>query len=273
MPGDQILGHLARVAPFASLPSDAREELARSATIVALGRGDWFFRKGKPTDACYIVLRGSLDVVDGGDDTGEVLRVLLADSLLGELGILAGSVRSASVRVRRDARLIRIAREDFEQLLSRRDFALAVTAALARELQISSGTRITCEEVHPARGHPLVNQPRHADPRRFCDTKRVACTGEGSWPEIPDPFKTRHGGAAHAPFSVGNAIGFGWSTHWKNVGPMLLVVITIFAAGIAFNIVSNVQLGIGLVFNDGITMIAWTNAYRRLNGKPITPAQ
>ena len=79
--GDQILGHLARVAPFASLPSDAREELARSATIVALGRGDWFFRKGKPTDACYIVLRGSLDVVDGGDDTGEVLRVLLADSV------------------------------------------------------------------------------------------------------------------------------------------------------------------------------------------------
>ena len=140
---DEILGHLAGVAPFAALPTDAREELARSATVVALDRGDWLFRKGEPTDACYIVLSGSLDVVDGVGDTDAVLRVLPADSVLGELGILAGSVRSASIRVRRDARLIRIAREDFEQLLSRREFAVAMTTALARQLQISSGTTTT----------------------------------------------------------------------------------------------------------------------------------
>ncbi len=36
------------------------------------------------------------------------------------------------------------------------------------------------------------------------------------------------GGAA--AFSVGDAVGYGWTAYWKNIGPLLLITLVIFAA-------------------------------------------
>jgi len=44
------------------------------------------------------------------------------------------------------------------------------------------------------------------------------------------------GGAA--PFSVGDAISYGWNAYWKNVGPMILIVLAIVVVNIVLSIIA-----------------------------------
>lgn len=44
------------------------------------------------------------------------------------------------------------------------------------------------------------------------------------------------GGAA--PFSVGDAISYGWNAYWKNVGPMILIVLAIWVVNVVFNLIA-----------------------------------
>jgi hypothetical protein len=45
--------------------------------------------------------------------------------------------------------------------------------------------------------------------------------------------------AGRPAFVVGDAISYGWTAYWKNVGPMLLLALVIFAVNIAFGLVGN----------------------------------
>lgn len=54
----------------------------------------------------------------------------------------------------------------------------------------------------------------------------------------PPPAGPAPGGASSAPFSVGDAIGYGWNAYWKNVGPMLLIILAIAAVSVFFNLIS-----------------------------------
>ena len=71
-------------------------------------------------------------------DPDEVMRELGAGSVVGELAVLTGAARSASVRVRRDATLIRLRTQTFDELL-RGDpgFAQGLVRSLGAELQRS----------------------------------------------------------------------------------------------------------------------------------------
>lgn len=57
-------------------------------------------------------------------------------------------------------------------------------------------------------------------------------------PSAP-PASASTTGAGNAPFSVGDAIGYGWKAYWNNVGPMLGIVVAMFAIEIAFSLVSS----------------------------------
>ena len=41
-----------------------------------------------------------------------------------------------------------------------------------------------------------------------------------------------------APFSVGDAISYGWNAYWKNVGPMILIVLAIWVVNIVLGIIA-----------------------------------
>ena len=91
---------------------DSLVSLVRSATAVAddgadrpsitLEPGEVLLRRGDPSDAIYRVESGTLDVIaptEHGDDVdGEVIARLGPGSHVGELGVLMGAPRSATVR-------------------------------------------------------------------------------------------------------------------------------------------------------------------------------
>ena len=83
---------------FATLPDAALHRLERATRVVDLPAGTVLIRQGEPAGSAFIVRTGRLEVLVG--DT--VVRELGPGQVLGELALLTGEPRSATVRARRD---------------------------------------------------------------------------------------------------------------------------------------------------------------------------
>lgn len=122
---------LESVAVLASLDAAARDEIRRSATLVRLPAGGTLFREGEPGEAMFVILRGSLQVVIGHDTAAErTVDILDRGALVGEMALLLGEPRSATIVARRDSELLRLDRPSFDGLLSRHPRAATELARL-----------------------------------------------------------------------------------------------------------------------------------------------
>ncbi len=128
---------LARAPIFAGLPTEAREQIARSSRELRLEAGEWLFREGEEGDALFVIRAGRLEILSG---EGQVMRVLGRGAALGELALITSSPRSASARAARDTDLIAIDRDEFQKLLKRSpEVSLALTQTLGMQLRDSVG--------------------------------------------------------------------------------------------------------------------------------------
>ena len=138
---------LAQSPLFGSLPEGARELILDRLEATRIESGEWLMRKGDPGDALYLVETGRLEVVRGdGPESGmddeaiEILRVLGPGATVGELALVTGDPRSASVRASRDSGLLRLSFDDFRELMTTvPSFTSALVSALGRQLQASGG--------------------------------------------------------------------------------------------------------------------------------------
>jgi len=86
-----------------------------------LSGGDWLIRQGDEGNALYLVVQGRLQAVakkpDAGDETEPTLlgEIVEGDSV-GEISLLTGHPRSASVQAIRDSLLVKIERASFDKL-------------------------------------------------------------------------------------------------------------------------------------------------------------
>lgn len=137
MPEPSLPADALSAAPiFATLDAAQREDLASHASRVRVRAGDWVFRQGEAPDALYVVLSGRLEAVV--ESPRKVLRVLGRGAAIGELALLTGSTRSASVRARRDSELLQLTAERIEALLAAEPaFSISLTRYLATQLQAS----------------------------------------------------------------------------------------------------------------------------------------
>jgi NTE family protein len=112
---------------------------------VGLQGGDWLFRQGDAGDALFFLLRGRLQVwIAASEDAGDgtcVAEVGPGESV-GEVGLLTGGTRSASLRAIRDSLLLRIDRAAFERLASAHPgLALQLGTVMARRLHERTNQR------------------------------------------------------------------------------------------------------------------------------------
>lgn len=125
---------LARTPIFAGVSPKILERLVARASVVSLPAGAWLFRQGDPGDALYVVAAGRLEVVIEDEPDG-LVNVKHPGSVIGELALLSGADRSASVRARRDSRLLRLGRTEFDRVLHEEPAVQqALMAALATQL-------------------------------------------------------------------------------------------------------------------------------------------
>src|SRR5438132_1621175 len=105
---------LAAVPLFGILGRQQIEELAGFFVELSYQSGDTVCREGEQGDALFVVLSGELDVL-GGD--GRVINRLGPGEVLGEMSLLHGGTRAATVTVARSARLLALDRSAFERFL------------------------------------------------------------------------------------------------------------------------------------------------------------
>jgi len=105
---------------FGDLPEDALSDLAGRVALKRYPAGKPIFRQGDRPSAFYVVRRGRLDVVEENEETGKerVIRTIERGDMFGELGLVDGAPRSATVRPVEDSELFEIDESTFDRLLS-----------------------------------------------------------------------------------------------------------------------------------------------------------
>jgi CRP-like cAMP-binding protein len=107
------------------LPAEEVEDILRFVRNRHLAPGEALFRAGDPGNALFLVARGNVEVlaeISTGESRSEhKLATLGAGQAFGEMALLSGGPRTATVRSVGETDLLEIVREDFEQLVASDD--------------------------------------------------------------------------------------------------------------------------------------------------------
>jgi CRP/FNR family cyclic AMP-dependent transcriptional regulator len=128
---------LARVPLLAGLDADELERIAKVAIPRSFSKGDRVFHEGDESDACYVIREGEVRVTrEHSDGRAIALATLGPGELVGELAMLDGEVRSASVEALVDGELLALPAGEVRALLGRHpDITVKLVAALVRRLR------------------------------------------------------------------------------------------------------------------------------------------
>ena len=115
--GAEVLEQQLRSIPFfRNLPAGALEAVTEQLQPEHHERGDVVFRQGDSAETMYLVVSGQVEVLAGADQVP--LAALGPGSFVGELALLLGEPRSATLRVVADSWLWALRRADLDALLS-----------------------------------------------------------------------------------------------------------------------------------------------------------
>lgn len=133
------LRHLQASAVFGDLATSALERLASAMEPVFLPAGATLMTEGDDATDAFVVTAGRLGVYTRSSDGSEaVVAEILAGNIVGEMSLISGEPRSATVRALRDSHLFRLPGHHFEtEVLAEREVLLAFTRTLARRLDRS----------------------------------------------------------------------------------------------------------------------------------------
>ena len=140
---DQLLQTIERY--FGIAGADA-EELLGELEAVDVAGGDWLFHQGELADSLYFLVRGRLQVwiepdEEHDDRPAQLLGEVTPGESVGEIGLLAGGLRTAGIRAIRDSHLLKLDRESFERFAAQHpNLVMQLAGGVARLL--SKRTRL-----------------------------------------------------------------------------------------------------------------------------------
>jgi CRP/FNR family cyclic AMP-dependent transcriptional regulator len=152
---------LGRVPLFSELSASELEEVARVAVPRSYPKGVRVFHEGDMSDACYIVREGDLRVTrEHSDGRAIALATLGRGDIFGELAMLDGGSRSASVETLSDAELLALPAGDVRRVIAAHgDIAAKLIVALTRRLR-ETNERVARQSFQtvPSRVAGVLNQ-------------------------------------------------------------------------------------------------------------------
>ena len=102
---------------FDGLNAQELEEIADLFREFPRLKGETICREGEEGDSLYIVISGELEVRTGSEEDKRVINRMGPGDFFGEIPLLTGETRTATVTVVRDARLLSIDRHAFEAFI------------------------------------------------------------------------------------------------------------------------------------------------------------
>jgi CRP-like cAMP-binding protein len=103
---EEIRARLQATGLFAALPEDLLAQLVVGTRTLDFGDGECVVAEGAAGDACYVVDEGRVVVSVSGGAAQRKVAELGPGSMFGEMSLLTGEARSASVHAIGDARLL-----------------------------------------------------------------------------------------------------------------------------------------------------------------------
>jgi predicted acylesterase/phospholipase RssA/CRP-like cAMP-binding protein len=122
---------------FGPLDEAVRDQVKQQIDWLELEPGQTLFRQADPGDALYALIDGRLAAFAEGEAADVFLNEILPGETIGEIAIVTGAHRSASVKATRRSLLVRLARSDFDAIAAQypivyKAFAQVLVAWLQR---------------------------------------------------------------------------------------------------------------------------------------------
>ncbi len=138
--GESAAELLKSVPLFSDLEQGELERFSLVAVPRSFPAATRVFHEGDHSDACYIVRTGSFRVTrEHSDGRAITLATLGPGDIFGELAMLDGEVRSASVEALEDSELLALPANEVRALLARHpDITVKLVAALVRRLRTAN---------------------------------------------------------------------------------------------------------------------------------------
>lgn len=111
---DAAAAQLAAIDLFSTLTPEARRGLAHDASDLLFATGEAIVRQGEGGDSMFVVLRGTVHVVL--EPSGQQVATIAAGGFFGEMSMLTGDPRTATVRAATDVQVLEIAAGDMRRL-------------------------------------------------------------------------------------------------------------------------------------------------------------
>lgn len=112
---------LKKVELFAGFSEDELSEIAASLTFAPFARGDVITRQGAIAHWLYILISGEVDIwYETPTHERRLLTTLPSGRVFGEMGLMTGEPRRATVTARSDAECYRLDKKSFEHIMQSR---------------------------------------------------------------------------------------------------------------------------------------------------------
>ncbi len=162
--------HLRGLKLLAGLSVDQLEDVSQRLKPVRFRQGETIIREGAQGDEVYFIESGRVQVVRGEGPGALLLAELGAGDVVGEMALLTGRPRSATVSAISDIDLWAMSQTDFDELLSAYpNLALALSRLLSERLLATDAhflKEAPAPVAAPARVRPAEERPPRPEPRR-----------------------------------------------------------------------------------------------------------
>lgn len=141
---------LRQVPMFRDIDPSRLKLLAFTSERIRFSAGQKFFSQGDPADAAYVILDGKADVVLSNKGAEVKVAELGRNAIVGEMGILADTPRTATVVASEASSALRIDKRVFLELLTQfPQMAIAIMRELAHRLERTNAQLVARSNPRP----------------------------------------------------------------------------------------------------------------------------
>lgn len=118
---ERLADSLQKVYLFSSLDEDERRLIAENLEELHFARNEMIIREGDAGDSFFVIDEGEVEIfIESPHKTRKVLTRLTEGNFFGEIALLTGERRSASVQALTDIRLYELKKDGFKDVLERK---------------------------------------------------------------------------------------------------------------------------------------------------------
>jgi CRP-like cAMP-binding protein len=141
---DSILG----VTPvFRELPYVEREKFLPKFELVIIGQDNDIVTEGESGDAMFVIVSGAVEVWTKRSGKKIVLATLKEGDFFGEISLITGETRTATVTALKETRLMKLKKSDFDEISNKYPRVLEITKnILDKRLESTITTVISAED-------------------------------------------------------------------------------------------------------------------------------